>query len=116
MRYRLVFKLQRPPSIPVINVENHDAPPEVDGKEEEQMNSCEAQKSDLENSFNFDSVCLDSEDSDGEEFVNIVVQELEQQIQNDESAREMLRKFSLTTKKGQQAYVVFIQLDFNVFY
>ncbi len=109
---RINFKLQRPPSAALLNAESQDVLSDGDSKEEDITASTETQKTDFENSFNFDNVTLDTDDSDGEEFVNIVVQELEQQIpKNDENARKILRKFSLSSKKGRIKFQVCLSDD-----
>ena len=88
--------------MPVINIESREASDTENKEEEANINASEAQRMDFENSFNFDNVMLADDDSDGEEFVNIVVQELEQQIEpNDEKARKILRKVSSATRGGK---------------
>ena len=88
--------------MPVINIESREASDRENKEEEANINTSEAQRMDFENSFNFDNVMLADDDSDGEEFVNIVVQELEQQIEpNDEKARKILRKVSSATRGGK---------------
>ena len=60
------------------------------------------QRPEFENSFNFDNVTIADDDSDGEEFVNIVVQEIERQIgKDDENVKKILRKVSQSTRRGE---------------
>lgn len=96
--YRFVLKLQRPSSVPSAeSQEVSDADLEKD--EETMRQSNNAMEEDVENPFN---ITMCDEDSDGDDFVNIVVKELEEQIaENDVKARKILRKVSLSTRKGK---------------
>eukprot|EP00794_Sanderia_malayensis_P006959 gene6959-7744_t len=89
----------KPSCTPVVNIENQDVS-ESESRDEEVDGSTEVQQQqqpkDFESSFDYNNVTLDADDSDGEEFVNIIVQELEQQIAN-ENVKEILRKVSQTS-------------------
>lgn len=97
--FRLLVKLLRPPSLPTPNVESREVSDVENDKDEETIcPSTDVINGELENSFN---VTMCDEDSDGEDFVNIVVKELEETIgENDEQARKILRKVSCSTRKG----------------
>ena len=90
--------------IPIESREVSDAENEKDEETVSQAN--EDVNPDLENSFN---ITMCDEDSDGDDFVNIVVKELEEQIaETDVTARKILRKVSLSTKKGIYNFGEFI--------
>ena len=89
--HRFIIKAQRPPQLPGA------------AQEQEKESKNEREKSEeFENSFNFDSVIVADDDSDSEEFVNIVVQELEEQIgKDDENVRKILRKVSESARRSK---------------
>jgi len=95
---KLIVKLLRPTSVPSLNGQERDVfDMEIDKEEEISCQPPVADGQQLQNSCNI--MC--DEDSDGDDFVNIVVKELEEQIgENDDAARRLLRKVSESSKRG----------------
>ena len=97
--FRIVFKLQRPLNDPATGAQDQELSDVENDKEEEVSSQAnDVINPELESSFN---VLVHDEDSDGDDFVNIVVKELEEQIaESDETARKILRKVSQPTRRG----------------
>ena len=96
-----MFKLQRPPNGSATDAQDEELSDlENDNEEDVSGQGNDVLNPELENNFNF-NVLVRDEDSDGDDFVNIVVKELEEQIaENDETARKILRKVSQSTRRG----------------
>ena len=108
MHFRLTVKLLRPTIVPPLNVEEREVSDmEIDKEEEVPCQAPGADVQQLQNSCNI--MC--GEDSDGDDFVNIVVKELEEQIgENDVAARRILRKVSESSKKGNLLKIDHIEI------